>query len=123
MTATPATRNDRPAQGDRITGADAERVGEGGLDHHPAAAQPAALGQLGLVDRGRCGVAALYLRFQRLAACPELGPDDRVRSAVTDDAGSVGQRLQAGEVGGRAVSGCEATLATTSGPAVASRVL
>ena len=30
---------ERPAsQGDRITGADAERVGEGGLDHHPAGA-------------------------------------------------------------------------------------
>ena len=97
---------ERPAvQGDPIAGADAERVGERGLDHHAAAAQPAALSQLGLVDRGRCGVAALYPRVQRVAVCLELGPDDRIRSAVTGDAGSVGQRLQAGEVGGHAAVG------------------
>ena len=59
VTATPATRNDRPLERDRITGADAERVGEGGLDHHAAVAHPAALGQLGLVEPGRCGVAPL----------------------------------------------------------------
>ena len=52
---------------------------------------------------------------------------------MTDDAGSIGQRLEAGEVGGlvaehgqlagpAADEGAE-TLATTSGPAVAARVL
>src|SRR5918992_4204325 len=91
-----------PIRRDPIAGADAERVGEGGLDHHAALAQPAALGQLGLVDGGRCGVAALYPGVQRVAVCLELGPGDRVRSAVTGDAGSAYQCLQAGEVGGHA---------------------
>ena len=49
---------ERPAvQGDRITDAHVERVGEGGLDHHAAVADPAALDQLGLVDRRGRGVA------------------------------------------------------------------
>jgi hypothetical protein len=44
---------------------------------------------------------------------------------VAEDAGGVGQRLEAGKVGGLVVwlAGGGATLATTSGPAVASRVL
>ena len=46
-------------QGDLVPYAELERVGEAGLDDHSAVAYPAALGQLGLVDRGRCGVAAL----------------------------------------------------------------
>jgi hypothetical protein len=49
---------ERPAvQGDRITHAHTEHVGEGGLDHHAAVADPAALDQLGLVDRRGRGVA------------------------------------------------------------------
>ena len=35
-----------------------------------------------------------------MAVCPQDRPGDRVRSAVADDAGSVGQRLKAGEAGG-----------------------
>ena len=49
---------ERPAvQGDRITDTHIERVGEGGFDHHAAIADPAALDQLGLVDRRGRGVA------------------------------------------------------------------
>ena len=49
---------ERPtAQGDRIADAQIERLGEGGLDHHAALADPAALRQLGLVDRRGRGVA------------------------------------------------------------------
>ena len=60
----------------------------------------------GLVDRGRCGVAALRPHARSTDLLPahfssgdalrfQLCPDERVRSAVADDAGSVGQRLEA----------------------------
>jgi hypothetical protein len=46
---------ERPAvQGDPVAGVNAERGREAALDHHRAGAYPAALGQFGLIDRGRC---------------------------------------------------------------------
>ena len=87
-------------QRDRIAGANAERVGEGGLDHHAAVSDPAALGEPRLVDRGPCGVAPLGLHGNGAPVGPQGGPDDRVRSAVADDARSLGQRLQPGAIGG-----------------------
>ena len=126
VTATPATRN-APAPGDRITGADAERVGESGFDHHSAAAQPAALGELGLVDRGRCGVAALVPGGARVSGrVPGAWPrrpgtvrcGRRRLGCRPAPSGRRGRRAGAPWLGSRA-----ATSATTSGPAVASRVL
>ncbi len=79
-----------------------------------------AFGQLGLVDRGRCRVAPFcpHPRSTKLLSAQvssgdavrlELHRDHRVRPAVVDDAGSVGQCLQPGKVGGPAgerVPGC-----------------
>ena len=102
---------DTGPQGDLVPYAEFERVGEAGLDDHSAVAYPAALGQLGLVDGGRCGVAALCPRPRSTEVLPaqvssgdavrlEFHPDERIRPAVVGDAGSVGQRLERGEVGG-----------------------
>ena len=98
-------------QGDLVPFGDTEGVGEASLDHHAAVADPVAFGHLGLVDRGRRGVASLCPRPRPtnvLAVKVSLGdawrlelhPDHRVRPAVVDDAGSAGQLLEAGEVGG-----------------------
>jgi hypothetical protein len=98
-------------QGDFVPDAEFERVGEAGFDDHSAVAYPAALAQLGLVDRGRCGVAALCPHPRSTQVLPaqvssgdavrlEFHPEERVRPAVVGDAGSVGQRLERGEVGG-----------------------
>jgi len=92
---------ERPAvQSDRITHAQIERVGEGGLDHYAAVADPAALSQLGLVDRRGPGVAPHGLHIRRSTGGPKLRRGDRVRAAVADDAGIAGQFLEAGKLRG-----------------------
>ena len=88
-----------PPQGHAIPGGDAERLGEGGLEHHAAVTHPAALRRLGLVDRGRGGVAALRLCHHGAAVRLELRRDRRIRTAVGHDAGLVRQGLHVGGVG------------------------
>ena len=89
----PGDRERPAAQRDPVADADAERVGEGPLEHHAAGAHPGALGHLGLVDRGRRRVAALPPR-------PAGGPParaatvdaDREGPTVPGDPGGVRQR-------------------------------
>jgi hypothetical protein len=102
VTATPTTWNDRPF---RVIGSPAptpSASAKAASTTTPPVAYPAALCQFGLVDRGRCRVAPFYLYRRLMAVCPHGGPDDWVRAAVAGYARSVGERLDAGEVGGLA---------------------
>ena len=94
MTAIPVTGNGRPSRVTSSPTLDAERVGEGALHDHPAGAHPGAVNDLRLVDRSRCLIPSLRHHVRRDAVCLEHGPGDRVRSAVGDDTGSMGQRRE-----------------------------
>jgi hypothetical protein len=103
VTATPATRYDRPFKGQVITCVDVQRAGEAALNHHLALAHPTALGQFGLVDRGRLRVAPFRKHRVHSALGPQNGKSDRKWPAVANDTGTADQRgdvCEPGEVGG-----------------------
>ena len=82
-----------------VTDVDANRGGEGTLDHHAASVHPGALNDLGIVHCCGSRAASFCHRVRRFAVCPQHGPGDGVWSAVRDDAGCMSQGREAG-VGG-----------------------
>ena len=119
VTATPTTLNAVPSERDRVADAHIERVGEGGLDHHAAVADPAALGH------ARAGRPRRSRRRAPRPARPTSGRMPRASPAMTGygplwsvDAGSAWPASR-----GRRRPANGPALATTSGPVVASRVL
>ncbi|MGH3158090.1 MAG: hypothetical protein ACRDNF_16145, partial [Streptosporangiaceae bacterium] len=87
----PVTRNGRPSSVTRSPTWTPSASAGSLQDHAVAAVQPGSLNHVGLVDRGRSGVAALGHHVRGRAVHPQHRPGHRVGAAVRGHAGGPGQ--------------------------------